>query len=94
MGDTIKGIDYLSDWNEIMRVVDKIEAIREDVPGFPMVNEAYCVKIQMSGSTIESVLNNPDLMPRKYEKTLWVGKKTSTWLSIIAFILWYNKQKK
>lgn len=85
---------YHSDWNWLMRVIKKIESIREKT-NFEFISEGYTVKIQSSGCTIESVLNNPELMPQKYNQTVWEKDKlTSTWIAVINFINWYKNQNK
>lgn len=89
---TLEIMQFNSSWDWLMPVVEKIESIREDT-NWQFTQEAYVVIIQMGGCTIESVLNNPDLAPRKYQNTVWANNKLlSTWTAVVEFIKWYNTQ--
>jgi hypothetical protein len=79
-------LPFHRDWNYLMKVVDKIESLRDKFNNF------YSVQIGMAGA------NNPHQCT--IEAPLWKTqinnadtKIEAVWLAVYNFIEWYNQNK-
>ena len=90
--DRIKDIyQYDRDWNWLMKVVEKIESIKDSYHG------RFGVYISSNSCTIQSTNFRPDKPipnpPHYYNNVVLNNKIESVYYSIIYFINFYNKQK-
>ena len=85
-GAFVEDLQYHSDWNWLMEVVEKIEQLRyvTEISGnierkftciaYPNTSEEYISRIG-------------------YGKEMFLNKKYVTYQAVVAFIKWYNEQK-
>ena len=90
--DRIKDIyQYDRDWNLLMKVIEKIESIKDSYHG------RFGVYISSNSCTIQSTNFRPDKPipnpPHYYNNVVLNNKIESVYYSIIYFINFYNKQK-
>ena len=90
--DRIKDIyQYDRDWNLLMKVVEKIESIKDSYHG------RFGVYISSNSCTIQSTNFRPDKPilnpPHYYDNIVLNTKIESTYYSVVKFINFYNKQK-
>lgn len=80
----IEDLSYHKDWNELMRVVEKIESFSDNFMG-----SSYNVNIE---SLWVEIINNrtSDTIVKADADT----KIESVYLAVVKFIKWYNKQNK
>lgn len=80
---------YHSDWNEIMPVVEKIESIKDDYHG----------KFQIFINSNQCIIQSINIFKKRkndyYFNEYTLGSKIeSTYMAVVKFIEWYNKQTK
>lgn len=81
---SISSLNYNSDWNWLMQVVDKIESIIVDEDNsFNVTIGAtnYCVIQNSNGELYESIEDYGD------------SKLMTTYIACTAFVKWYNQNK-
>jgi hypothetical protein len=83
-----ESLRYQSDWNWLMKVVEKIESLDYD----PKVTHTYSVDISGNGTTIQpNTWAGERWMIRHNKKN---ERKMCTWLCVVDFIKFYNKKNK
>lgn len=90
--DRIKDIyQYDKDWNLLMKVVEKIESIKD------LYHGRFGVYISSNSCTIQSTNFRPDKpipnTPHYYDDVVLNNKIESVYNAVIRFINFYNKQK-
>lgn len=84
-------LEFDTDWNWLMEVVEKIESIKEPYHG------RFGVYISSNSCTIQSTNFRPDKPipnpPHYYDNVVLNSKMESTYNAVIRFINFYNKQK-
>ena len=84
-------LEFDSNWNWLMEVVEKIESIKDSYHG------RFGVYISSNSCTIQSTNFRPDKPipnpPHYYNNVVLNNKIESVYYSIIYFINFYNKQK-
>ena len=90
--DRIKDIyQYDRDWNWLMKVVEKIESIKDSYHG------RFGVYISSNSCTIQSTNFRPDKPIANpsyyYDDVILNSKLESTYNAVVRFINFYNKQK-
>lgn len=83
-----------SDWNELMPVVDEIEAIEVDTAllppkASPIPKRLFWVSIQKSNITIGEDYKITGIAERFNYKS----KIQATWECVVEFIKWYSQQQ-
>lgn len=85
-------LNYNSDWNCLMKVVEKIESIK-----IPQI--AYGFELNMLGKrcvTFSNSSNGKDVVVvglHNYNKNIFYTKLQAVWLAVVEFIKWYNTNK-
>lgn len=93
LGDSCRSWVYMyeSDWNYLMDVVDKIEAIVDPYHGhFGVHISSNNCTIQATNFRSEKMANPPMYFADHYAET----KIIATWLACVSFIKWYNQKDK
>jgi len=84
-------LEFHSDWNWLMEVVEKIESIKDPYHG------RFEVYISSNSCTIQSTNFRPDKPipnpPHYYDNIVLNNKIESVYYSVINFINFYNKQE-
>ena len=84
-------LEFDSNWNWLMEVVEKIESIKDSYHG------RFGVYISSNSCTIQSTNFRPDKPipnpPHYYDNIVLNTKIESTYYSVLNFINFYNKQK-
>ncbi len=88
---SIQDLNYHKSWDWLMKVVEKIESIKDSYHG------RFGVYISSNSCTIQSTNFRPDKPipnpPHYYNNVVLNNKIESVYYSIIYFINFYNKQK-
>lgn len=90
--DSIDPVNYYSDWNYLMNVIEKIESIKDDYQGM------FGVHIVSNTCNIQSNRFWPDEKtsepPYYYNSITRNNKRIATFIMVVKFIKWYNKNIK
>lgn len=88
-------MEYHSDWNWLMKVVEKIEKIYDEHDGF------YGVHLRSNACDIQGTKLHLSLRDSKYgyvymsdPNAIFPTKIESTWYAVVQFVKWYNQQNK
>lgn len=88
-------LDYHKNWNELMYVVERVEAIHDSHHGY------FGVHISSNGCSIQGTKLHMAINDSSYgyvymsdPNAVFHTKIESTWYNIVEFIKWYNKQTK
>ena len=84
-------LEFDSNWNWLMEVVEKIESIKDSYHGrFGVYISANSCTIQSTNFRPDKPIPNP---PHYYDNIVLNTKIESTYYSVLNFINFYNKQK-
>ena len=90
--DRIKDIyQYDIDWNWLMKVVEKIESVKDSYHGrFGVYISSNSCTIQSTNFRSDKPIANPSYY---YDDVIFNSKLESTYNAVVRFINFYNKQK-
>ena len=87
----VKNLKYHSDWNWLMKVVEKIENIKDSHHGrFGIYISSNSCVIQSTNFKSDKPIANPSYY---YDDVILNSKLESTYNAVVRFINFYNKQK-
>lgn len=87
---------YHNDWNKLMRVIEKIEAISIPIKKYNTI-EWFEIHMHLNKVQINSGLNHPNIVsPYSYHDYNWESetKIEATWKCVVKFIKWYSLRQK
>lgn len=79
-------LQYNTDWNWLMMVVEKIEALDQH----PRVTHSYTIEITGNGSTAYKSITSGDDTNIIFRHNIRNERRYCTWVVVVEFIKWYN----
>ena len=87
----VRDLIFHSDWNWLMKVVEKIESVKDSYHGrFGVYISSNSCTIQSTNFRSDKPIANPSYY---YDDVIFNSKLESTYNAVVRFINFYNKQK-